>query len=309
MKYLGITLLMKSCLSILMASYGLALSMNAQADNKPSIPAIGEYSAAYLSTQMLLAPCGDYADQKNPDSQQTLAAELQSYPKGTCSDSRIKELIFKARFLQYASIAATDNTIAIFHIVEAQNHRLASCKNMRCLSVWLADVIGTLEPLYLKSGGSITSSMCKESSAIPKASLLALSRQERAIMDKQCGESGVDMNLCKGERETFLFATCSLDSGSNQVNFPSWVYQLTANRNKLLLSADDGPFDEQQRQCNGLPDLRTSARVNMGEYSVTIYRFDGAKYQSYLSYIDESIGGQWHIARYANIGRAKIACR
>ncbi|TDY24087.1 hypothetical protein B0G81_4492 [Paraburkholderia sp. BL6665CI2N2] len=278
------------------------------------IPSLSQFSPAYVSTQILLSPCYDVSVESDIEVQRMVREARERYPKGTCTDVRIPPLIFKASFLQYASIAASDDPESLFRAVQTQNAKLASCKNRTCLKTTLQKIIVKLEPVYRNSKPSLENTggdTCKIKKAIDINTAAGLIRNSRAIIKNikdQCGASGISVSICANRHENLLFADCNIDMESTQVNSPSWIFRLSSKSTATqLLHVDDGPFDQKRHWCNGLPDLKTEARGDMGSSNIAIYRFDGKRYRTHFSYISENIGDKWRIARYPVF--QKIICR
>ncbi|WOD15826.1 hypothetical protein [Paraburkholderia kirstenboschensis] len=285
---------------------------NARPANNLDIPSLSQFSPAYISTQAWLAPCGDYSGETDIETQRMVAEARRRYPKGACADVAVPSLLFKAVFFQYASIAVVGDPGSLFEIVQAQNAKLASCKNTACLKATLRDVIKKLEPIYLnskRSAESVHDRICKVRKTIDDRAALRLGPGARSVIasiKQQCSANGALISACSSRHGNFLWADCNIDTRSSQVNSQSWLFRLTSESPVLLLHADDGSFDQTQNWCNGLPELKTEARENMGESDVVIYRFDGKKYRTHFSYILESIGSEWQIA--SNPVLYKIHC-
>jgi hypothetical protein len=276
---------------------------SARPANNSGIPSLEQFSPAYISTKALLAPCGDYSSELDVEAQRTMAEARRRYPKGACADIAVPSLLFKALFLQYASIAIVSDPGSLFEIVQTQNATLASCKNTVCLKATLRDVIKKLEPIYRHSKNLTESAIgriCKIRKTIDSTAAIRLGPGARSVIariNQQCGADGASISPCSNGYGKLLLAECNVDTESSQVNAQSWLFRLTSESPMQLLHVDDGPLDQKQHWCNGLPDLETEARENMGESEVVIYRFDGKKYRTHFVFISESIGSQWQIAR------------
>lgn len=312
---------------------GLMLLTQAHAATHRTLPTRAEFSAAYLSTQLIFEPCADYSDPElgyashgephlDPDIQKRIDLARGKLPQGACTDTVLTELLFRARMLQYGAIADSADPVRIFRRVSQENAELALCKSTRCLRERLQAIVSTFERADLDLNDDATQGgnlMCRTEEFRPAISgEPALSQErfdallpppKRSVMEEKCApDDVVEALLCAGDHGTFLFARCPY-GGGNQVNSFSWLFRVNKGATTLLSSTEDGPFTEAPTMCNGLPDLKTSARASMGESNITIYRFNGEKYEAYFSFVDESVGKNWRVARYPELQASPIPCR
>lgn len=82
-------------------------------------------------------------------------------------------------------------------------------------------------------------------------------------------------------------------------------------RARLVADASDGPLMELGTRCNGLPDLVSSERLNLGEYDTRYWRYNGQRYQVVVAYnavsaAEDSQGRSWPVVR--DVDYRPIAC-
>ena len=275
-------------------------------DSQEQRPSDASY--AYLTTGLLMDPCGIAGedDWTGDEIRHEIDEALARLPGGVCDVPGMRELLFRTRFLQYALIADSTEPWRVFDIVEAQRQAESLCRDAGCLRQHL---IGVEERLLSMSGTALgssprTSGFCEapepgdaheNGNPLPESVV--------KMMERQCPGEFM-LASCPGEQE-LLSARCSL--GGVSVNGPEWLWRSTADGNsQLLFYSDEGPFQPLASSCNGLPDIRTSVRANMGESHVTYYRYDGLRYQAVIAYIRESIG-IGAIARYPH-REASVTC-
>lgn len=277
-------------------------------DQRPSVPEPSEVSYAYQSTALLLDPCGaeDRGDWTGNDTQRAIDEARARFPPGTCEAPGMRELLFRARFLQAALIADSIEPWHVFGLVEAQQRNVAACRDIECLRQRLTDVSEQLSSLY---GSALdtpvrTRGFCDVSEFVELPAVDGLlSQAVLEMLEEQCVG---DFTLASCQRKPeLLWAHCAM--GGVQVNAPEWVWQSTPSGSRQLLYSDNGPFLVLPGNCNGMPDVMTSARSSMGESYVTHYRYDGVRYQRVFSYIRESIGETGAVARYPEPG-ALVIC-
>ena len=276
-------------------AYVFAMAFPALADGPLTIPRSEQTSAGYLSTALLLKPCLDireWSPEPSDDLLKQVADARKGLPPETCDSPALVEKLFKARFLQYASIAVVSDPWNLDAKIRAQNEAMGRCKSTQCLDRELDAAITALSPVYLNShpewpngAGPCTSKTVD----VPANKVRALlgAKVQKGIVDK-CAPESVSVQTCKGAQGTLVFAECAMSG--NQVNAPEWLYRIRGAKLESLLAIDDGPSGVLTTRCNGMPDLMTTARVSMGEHYVTYYRYDGTRYESAYAYTAMSVG-------------------
>lgn len=324
-------------LASLIMSLALATPISATAEGQLVIPNVNEVQPAYGSVELLLNSCSnvmdndeDFADQVN-DARKYL-------PTGTCSDPKLVNKLFKARFLQYSMIDNVPDPWNFDKEIAEQNKTIAECKDTECLNKALDNIINKLAPLYLNPSKADTDkgnakSLCdgdfdadstkRYTSVIGKLIRYLDSGNDRCAGYGYDNEDDngkvvhyldVDYSTCKSKVGDLLVAQCTINLTSNQVNSPTWIYKLEQNEKpKELFNSNDGPYYELSTSCNGAPDLSTNARYNMGEHLITFYRYDGDQYQMVYSYMEEYIGDDSNgnsmmIATAIEEGKHEINC-
>lgn len=282
----------------------LGLSIHPGARGDIAIPNKSDVSFPYLSTALLLAPCDDYSDQ-DAIYQISIVEARREFPKGTCADETLKELIFKARFLQGALITSSDDPISMSLTVEDQNAKLAMCNDTACLRQRLIEILETKKPAYMNTPTEKVAGFFQMESI--KKIPVAVTKKIQKDTEDICPATGFFAHVAQARNGTFLIARCEHDTDWMPANSPSWMYKITNGRAKLVLS-DVSDLYPRRGSCNGLPDLESRARVNGGEYIFAIYRFDGKRYSQYMGYTGESVG-EHYIARYAGVSDGPLLCQ
>ncbi|CAJ0799826.1 hypothetical protein LMG19083_03355 [Ralstonia psammae] len=278
-----------------LAAYAFATAFPAFADGPLTLPRSEQATGGYLSTALLLKPCLDIREW-SPEPDDTLLKQVADARKGlppeTCDSPALVEKLFKARFLQYASIAAVADPWNLGAKVAAQNEVIGRCHDTQCLDRELDAVIAALSPLYLNSrpewpsGPGLCTSKIVEVAATKVRALLGAKVQKDMV--DACAPESLSIQTCQGAQGRLVFAGCTMSG--NQVNAPEWLYRIRNAKLESLLDIDDGPSGVLKTTCNGMPDLMTAARVSMGEHYVTYYRYDGARYQSVYAYTAMGVG-------------------
>ena len=276
-------------------AYAFATAFPVWADEPLTIPRSEQATGGYLSTALLLKPCLDIREW-SPEPDEALLKQVADARKGlppeTCDSPALMEKLFKARFLQYASIAVVSDPWNLDTKIRAQNEAMSRCKNTECLDRELDAAIAALSPVYLDShpewpkGTGLCTSKTVDVAASKVRALLG-GRVQKDIVDT-CAPESFSVQTCRGLQGTFVFAGCRMSG--NQVNAPEWLFRIRGAKLESLLDIDDGPSGVLKTTCNGMPDLMTSARVSMGEHYVSYYRYDGTQYQSVYAYTAMGIG-------------------
>ncbi|WP_431824160.1 hypothetical protein [Burkholderia sp. F1] len=280
---------------IALLACALAVASPAHAEGPRVIPRSGQVEGSYVSTQLRLEPCLDVRTLSDPPDDDLLtdaAAARNALPPGTCDKPALREKVFAARFLQYASLAVVSDPWNLAPKLAAQNRAIGRCKDVRCLDRALDAVIAALSPVYLNAhpawprGKGLCAS---EPADAPVAAALApLDARARKALAGECGGEALTAQTCEGPHGKLLFVSC--ETSGNQVNAPAWIYRARHGRYDALLAVDDGPVDVLESTCNGMPDLMTSSRTSMAEHQNTYYRYDGRAYRSVYSYTGMSVG-------------------
>lgn len=304
---------------------GLLWSCLAAAAGLP-VPPRQAVSTPYLSTALLLDPCLK-SDAWGDDAQvrKALHDARAPFSRAACTDAAFAKDIFVLRFLQYVGLARANLPMAWFDIVERQDRALAGCRDVACekrLALrFSADLQGRLDspvaaPQPVPWGMDVPAAdgTCADLRAAGCAALIErLGKAAAARLVDACADTAVDFSTRRQGRDDLLVAGCSLD-GSNAVNSDEWRYLVHAGVARLLLHVDEGPAELAGGTCNGMPNLVTRARMNMGESDVMYYRYDGARYRSVFGYNGTAVSygsgedASALVAQYA--GRVdRVACR
>ncbi|MFS2106517.1 hypothetical protein [Ralstonia sp. Ralssp135] len=276
-------------------AYVFATACPALADGTLAIPRSEQATDGYLSTALLLKPCLDireWSPEPNDALLKQVADARKGLPPETCDSPALVEKLFKARFLQYASIAVVSDPWNLDAKIRAQSEAMGRCKNTECLDRELDAAIAALSAVYLNShpewpnGTGLCVSKAVDVAAAKVRALLG-AKVQKDIVDT-CAPESLSVQTCRGLQGTLVFAGCTMSG--NQVNAPEWLFRIRSAKLESLLAIDDGPSGMLKTTCNGMPDLMTAARVSMGEHYVTYYRYDGTQYQSVYGYTAMSIG-------------------
>lgn len=272
-----------------------AIASPALAEGERVIPRSEQANGGYGSTQLLLKPCLDIRTQvSEPDDNllRDVVKAREVLPPGICDNPARVEKLFKARFLQYASLTMVNDPWNFDTKIAAQNQAIGQCKDTQCVERELDAVITALSPIYLGAHPAWPrgTGLCTTAPVdVPVAKALApLNASIRKELVERCGEQTLTTQTCSGPRGKFLFGTCEMVG--NQVNASEWLYRIRNGKYEPLLAIDDGPSGVLESTCNGMPDLLAVARVSMGEHQHTYYRFDGKAYQSAYSYTAIGVG-------------------
>lgn len=266
----------------------LFVTLETQAQERQKIPSSSILQQSiHRSVTLLLNPCLNtqaIPRDENTDIQQNLLFDI-------CSNSALVEKIFKARFLQYASLALVNDPWNLDIKITAQIEAIHQCRDIRCLERELDLSIDALAPLYLNAPPRkwARGKLCVTD--IIKASPTLLPRKTRETIINKCG--GIDseyanISTCNDSHGKLFFAICRMQG--NQVNAPQWLIREKKSGQKHLFNTDDGPMGVLETTCNGMPDLLTTVRINAEEHSHTYYRFDGSRYQKVYGYTAISLG-------------------
>ncbi|MCP1170811.1 hypothetical protein [Ralstonia chuxiongensis] len=276
-------------------AYVFATAFPALADGPLTIPRSEQATDGYLSTALLLKPCLDiheWSPEPNDDLLKQVADARKGLPPETGDSPALVEKLFKARFLQYASIAVVSDPWNLDAKIRAQSDAMGRCKNTGCLDRELDAAIAALSAVYLNShpewpnGTGLCVSKAVDVAAAKVRALLG-AKVQKDIVDT-CAPESLSVQTCRGLQGTLVFAGCTMSG--NQVNAPEWLFRIRGAKLESLLAIDDGPSGMLKTTCNGMPDLMTAARVSMGEHYVTYYRYDGTQYQSVYGYTAMGIG-------------------
>lgn len=281
--------------NMMLLACALALAAPAWADGKRLIPHSEQATGGYLSSQLLLKPCADidalgFADDET--AQRSAVEARQALPAGTCEDGALVEKLFKARFLQHATLAVVYTPWQLDEQIARQQRAIGRCRDTQCLARELDRVIAVLAPLYLgarrqwPSGKGLCSADPRETPASKALALLGADAA-RAI-SATCAESEVNAQTCRGPQGPLLLVSCGLSG--NQVNSDQWLFLARKTPPEPLLAVEDGPVAVLTTTCNGLPDLMTQARVSAGEQYLSYYRYDGQAYRQVYAQSNEFVG-------------------
>lgn len=298
----------------------IAAASPAWADGKLLIPRSGNVETAYVSTRLLLEPCMSDAalDEMTDDSsvRKDAAAARKALPPGTCDDPALVENLFKARFLEYATLNIVGDPWNFDNTISAQDKAIDSCKDTRCLGRALGAVIGALSPVYLQShphwpsGEGLCTGDAVDTSVKGAMSQLGIATG-KAIARECGGDETITARTCDGPHGKMLFVSCAMEG--NQVNAPQWLYRAGETGLHAMLIVENGPVGVMESTCNGMPDLMTAARESMGEQQMAFYRYDGKQYRSVYAFSSMGIGAddngnELEIAVDGMPG-AKVVCR
>lgn len=276
----------------------MAAASPAWADGKLLIPRSANVEGAYLSTQLLLEPCMSdralAAITDDPSARKDAEAARKALPPGTCDDPALVEKLFKARFLEYATLDVVNDPWNFHKTIAAQDKAIDACKDTHCLDHALDAVIGALSPVYLRahprwpSGKGLCTADAVDTSVTSVMARLG-SAAHKAIAS-ECGDEAMTARSCNGSHGRMLFVSCAMEG--NQVNAPQWLYHADKENGGLqpMLTVEDGPVGVMESTCNGMPDLLTSARESMAEHEMTYYRYDGKQYRSVYAFTAMGIG-------------------
>lgn len=280
-------------LALLISLCAVAVSVSAQ--EKHILPRSSEIRVAYLSTQLLLNPCGNeqmLKDFRN-DSEvlKSMAEARAALPPGVCEDPALAEKIFTLRFLQYATLRMVSTPWNMDAALAEQNRRIGRCRDAACLSRELDRATQDLMPEYSKDraeqrrGPGLCHTEARSISTQKAWARLSAGAHQTIVAE--CHPAAVLAWACGGPGGQLLSLSCEISG--NQANAPQWLYR-TGHRPRLLVTDENGPFHELGSFCNGMPDLMTAARMNMGEHWHTYYRFDGRQYRSTYAYTSMGVG-------------------
>ncbi|WP_208630865.1 hypothetical protein [Ralstonia insidiosa] len=265
------------------------------AEGERVIPRGEQANGGYVSTQLLLKPCLDIRTQvSEPDDNllRDVVKAREVLPAGICDNPALVEGLFKARFLQYASLTMVSDPWNFDTKIAAQNQAIEQCKDTQCVERELDAGIDPLSPIYLGAHPAWPrgTGLCTTAPVdVPVAKALAsLNASVRKELVKRCGEQALITQTCSGPHGKFLFGACEMVG--NQVNASEWLYRIRNGKYEPLLAIDDGPSGVLESTCNGMPDLLAMARVSMGEHQHTYYRYDGKAYQPVYSYTAIGVG-------------------
>ena len=189
-------------------AYVFAMAFPALADGPLTLPRSEQTSAGYLSTALLLKPClniREWSPEPSDDLLKQVADARKGLPSETCDSPALVEKLFKARFLQYASIAVVSDPWNLDAKIRAQNETMGRCKSTQCLDRELDAAITALSPVYLNShpewpngAGPCTS----KSVDVPANKVRALlgAKIQKGIVDK-CAPESFSVQTCRGGRK------------------------------------------------------------------------------------------------------------
>ena len=269
------------------------------------------------SIALLLNPCSDGQTEpydRDVDIQQQFADARNSLPPGTCSSPVLAEKVFRARFLQYASLALVHDPWNLDVKISVQNQAINQCQDTHCLERELDGVIDALAPSYLNAPNRRwpDGRLCDTKLSHAPPSSLATSARKEIV--SECGGINSDktaISTCKRSNKRLISAICRMQG--NQVNAPEWLFRENKTERELLLHTNDGPFGVLESICNGMPDLLTTARISAGEHSHSYYRFDGSKYQMLYGYTTSAVassnGDDAIIALGGGVTENNVVCR
>ena len=197
-------------------AYAFATAFPVWADEPLTIPRSEQATGGYLSTALLLKPCLDIREW-SPEPDEALLKQVADARKGlppeTCDSPALMEKLFKARFLQYASIAVVSDPWNLDTKIRAQNEAMSRCKNTECLDRELDAAIAALSPVYLDShpewpkGTGLCTSKTVDVAASKVRALLG-GRVQKDIVDT-CAPESLSVQTCRGLQGTLVFAGCT----------------------------------------------------------------------------------------------------
>lgn len=328
-------------LASLITCLALTTSISALAEGKLVIPNVDEFQAGYGSIELLLNPCSHILDNDKDFINQV--NEARKYlPTGTCDDPKLVNKLFKVNFLQNTLITMVEKPWELDKEITKQNKTINQCKDTKCLDEALDGAYNKLAPIYLAytPNDKKPPSICigdpspadeKKYKTLENKLVEELNSVDNCNVEEGAGlvdngvhyfdytdvipfSGGVGYKVCKSSIGDLFIASCP--SLGNSANTQSWIYRLKQNsKPKLLFEADssDGPFYELRTSCNGMPDLMTSARYNMGEHQISYYVYNGTDYQWVYTYMEEftgqdSNGNDLAIAQYIQREQKEINC-
>ncbi|MDR2219199.1 MAG: hypothetical protein LBE24_01290 [Methylobacillus sp.] len=290
------------------ALFTCLFATDAWAQEERVIPPSSVTQGALFSTTLLVHPCLDSWPGADADTLKVMADARSKLPSGACDNPALAEKIFKARFLQYATLALVDEPWELHAKITRQNQAIDHCRDTRCLEQELDTVIAALTPVYLHPPNQAwpgVAALCNAESDV------TLTKKTRKEIADECAPDAASFSACTGSHGKLAFAICGMQG--NQVNATAWLYRKEKNGEALLLSTSDGPFAALPTTCNGMPDLVTGARVNAGEHRYTWYRYDGGGYQMFYGYtgmfLDSIAGHDFSIAQDAGVIQNTVTCR
>ena len=188
-------------------AYVLASAFPALADGPLAIPRSEQTTGGYLSTALLLKPCLDireWSPEPNNDLLKQVADARKGLPPNTCEFPALMEKLFKARFLQYASIAVVSDPWNLDAKIRVQNEAIGRCKDTECLDRALDAAITALSPVYLNShpewpnGTGLCMSKAVDVPANKVRAFLG-AKVQKGIVDK-CAPESYSVQTCKGRK-------------------------------------------------------------------------------------------------------------
>lgn len=186
-------------------AFVLASAFPALADGPLAIPRSEQTTGGYLSTALLLKPCLDireWSPEPNDDLLKQVAEARKGLPPNTCESPALVEKLFKARFLQYASIAVVSDPWNLDAKIRVQNEAIGRCKDTECLDRELDAAITALSPVYLNShpewpnGTGLCMSKAVDVPANKVRTLLG-PKIQKGIVDK-CAPESFSVQTCGG---------------------------------------------------------------------------------------------------------------
>jgi hypothetical protein len=101
-------------------------------------------------------------------------------------------------------------------------------------------------------------------------------------------------NLSRNGKPGLLIHMADVDDAfGGMLAKPVWVYERTANGYKLLLEDMGGyiePITALNTFTNGYRDIRTKNHSSAAEHEITVYKFDGRKYQPRVCITETYLG-------------------
>lgn len=290
---------------------------------KREIPKIDQITVPYLSASLLLNPCIDLSSSGYTESDEIIKLvndAKKTLPNETCTNKYLVEKLFKARFLQFATINLVNDPWDLDKITLEQNNMISKCKDVKCLEVALDELIAKLLPLY----SSLTVSLQEKPFCInpidlssdAKITKIVKEQIQSSNMESACNSlasnddthnshTNIIFGVCNVNIGRLFIADCKIDG--NQVNTKTWIYLLQPSNSKLLFNSDDGSFYTLDTSCNDMLDLMTIARYNMAEQEIAYYRYDGERYKLAYKYMNLYIGDDMSIAY--NIDKKEVYCK
>jgi hypothetical protein len=286
----------KAMLRYILLAWTITAATVAWADGALVVPHSSNADSGDISTQLLLKPCLDEKSLREMSDEPSVLKDAEvarkELPTGACNDPALVEKIFKARFLQYATLDVVSDPWSLDKIIASQDKAIQKCTDTGCMNRELDAVIAALSPIYLRPrpqwprGKGLCTS--EPADMAPSKAMTLLGRRAHTAIAAECGQEAITAQTCDGPHGRVLFTTCEMSG--NQVNAPQWIYLIENGRSEPLLATEDGPVGVMESACNGLPDLVTSNRVSMGEHDMTYYRYDGRQYQVVYSKSGTAVG-------------------